>query len=116
MESILVGLELIGLKSAAIDVKRQWDSLLGITGVKPTPMYRRACPRELLERAAISALEGTKKIGCRIVQEGTTGHIHDLLNAAWEKFWSAPDEYHAWEREAIVRLKQGAVPLVTASA
>jgi hypothetical protein len=74
-------------------------------------MYRRACPGELLECAAICALEGTKKIGCRIVQERTTGEIHDLLNAAWDRFWTAPDEYHAWERAAIVRLRQGATPL-----
>lgn len=111
---MLVGLELIGLKTAAVDVKRQWDGLLGVTGVKPAPMYRRACPRELLERAAISALEGTKRIGCRIVQQGTTGHIHDLLNAAWEKFWTAPEEYHAWEREAIIRLRRGAATTAAA--
>jgi hypothetical protein len=108
METMLIGLELVGLKKEGAEVQQKWESLIGATGVRPTSLYRRACPRELLERAAIHALQGTKLIGCRIVHTGTSSPVHDLLNRAWGNFWAAPDNYHAWEREAIAKLKQSA--------
>lgn len=109
METMLIGLDLLGLQKEAAEIQRRWEALIKATGVKPTAMYRRACPRELLEQAAISALEGTNKIGCHIVRDGTARPIRDLLNTAWQKFWTAPEEYHAWEREAIAELKRRAV-------
>lgn len=108
MEAMLIGLDLLAFKSQAAEIQQKWEALIKATGVKPGPMYRRACPRELLERAAIHALEGTNLIGCCIVHNGTSSPVHDLLNTAWEKFWAAPNDYHAWEREAIAKLKQGA--------
>ena len=83
------------------------EALIKATGGKPTAMYRRACPWELLRKAAINALEGTQRIGCRIARDGSASPIRDLLNSAWQKFWTAPSEYHAWEREAIADLKRG---------
>jgi hypothetical protein len=50
-------------------------------------------------------------IGCRIVQNNTTDKVHDLLNTAWHKFWTTPNDYPQWERECIANLKQiAAVP------
>lgn len=69
-------------------------------------MYRKACPRTLIEQAAIHALEGTKKIGCRIVTENTSNGVHDLLNMAWDKFWATPANYHEWERDIMTQLKE----------
>jgi len=106
MEAILIGLDLIGFKDQASSIQQKWNALVKATGVKPTPMYRRACPMELLENAAIQALEGNKRIGCRIAQKGTTSFIHDLLNKAWEKFWAAPTDYHGWERKEIDGLRK----------
>ena len=34
----------------------------------------------------------------------TTGEVHELLNEAWERFWSAPSDYVEWERQAVERL------------
>ena len=109
MEAMLIGLALIGFTDQAAVVRKNWESLLDATGATQDPIFRRACPYMLLERAAIYALEGLKGIHCRIVAPGTTGKIHDLLNAAWDIFWSKPDEYHAWEREAVANLKEPAV-------
>ncbi len=109
MEAMLIGLDLIGFAEQASVVRKKWEGLLDATGATQDPMFRRACPYPLLERAAIHALEGLKRINCRVVTEGTTGKIHDLLNAAWEIFWSKPDEYHSWEREAVTDLKAQAV-------
>ena len=109
MEAMLIGLDLIGFTDQAAIVRKNWESLLDATGATQDPMFRRACPSMLLERAAIHALEGIKGIRCRIVAPGTTGKIHDLLNTAWDIFWSKPDEYHAWERDAVNTLKEPAV-------
>ena len=105
MEAMLIGLDLVGFTYLAEVVRKKWQSLLDATGATQNPMFRRACPSMLLERAAIHALEGLKGIHCRIVSPGTTGKIHDLLNTAWDIFWSKPDEYHAWERDAVINLK-----------
>ena len=105
MEAILIGLDLLGLTDQAEVVRKRWQGLLDATGATQDPMFRRACPYVLLQRAAIHALEGLKRINCRIVTLGTTGKIHDLLNTAWEIFWSKPNEYHAWERDAVMNLK-----------
>ena len=110
MEAILIGLDLIGFADHAAVVRRNWQGLLDATGSTQDQMFRRACPSVLLQRAAISVLEGLRGINCRIVSPGTTGKIHDLLNTAWEIFWSQPNEYHAWERDAVTNLKEQAVP------
>jgi len=107
MEAMLVGLNLLNLKKSADEIQKIWEEFINATGTKPTPLYRRACPLELLERAAIHALEGTKQIGCRIIQEDTSSQIHDILNNAWVKFWANPETYHEWERDCISRLKDG---------
>lgn len=108
MEAMLIGLDLLSFKKQAAEVQQKWEALIKATGVKPTPMYRRACPRELIERAAIHALEGTKKLGCNVVHNGMSSPVHDLLNTAWQKFWATPDNYHQWEREVIKEIKQAA--------
>lgn len=109
MEAMLIGLELIGFADHASVIRKKWQALLNATGATQGPMYRRACPSVLLERAAIHALEGLKRINCRIVTDQTTSKIHDLLNTAWDKFWSTPDEYLAWERDAVADLKKQTV-------
>lgn len=108
MEVMLIALDLVGLNAEADAVRQKWEALIGATGVRPTALYRRACPRHLLERASINALEGTKLIACRIVKPGISSPVHDLLNTAWQQFWAAPNNYHAWERDAIAKLKHGA--------
>ncbi|MBI4583218.1 MAG: hypothetical protein HY717_04265 [Planctomycetes bacterium] len=105
MEVMLLALRMIGFQSQAADIQQQWDALVKSTGAVQAPMYRKACAQPLLQQAAIHALEGTRKIGCRIVQEKTTDKVHDLLNTAWNKFWTSPNEYHQWERDWIAKLK-----------
>ncbi len=114
METMLIALDLIVFNRDAEDIHQMWDALVRSIGAVRTSMYHKACPQQILEQAAIHALEGTKKIGCRIVSAKTTGLVHDLLNTAWQKFWAEPNQYHGWEREAITKLKQRA-SLVTAT-
>ena len=107
LEAMLLGLDLLGFQKDAAAIQKMWEALVQSTGASQTPMYRKACPQQLLQQAAVHAFEGTKKIGCRIVTDSTNDPVHGLLNSAWQEFWAAPNQYHAWEREAIKMLKQG---------
>ena len=109
MEAMLIGLDLIGFSHEAADVREKWQGLLNATSAIQGSMFRRACPLELLQRTAVHALVGTKSINCRIVNERTTDKIHDLLNTAWKKFWSEPNQYLDWERDVVAELKRQAV-------
>jgi hypothetical protein len=106
MEAMLIALNLIGFKKDAAAVQVEWDALAKSTGTAQTPLYRKACPQHLLRQAADRALEGTTMIGCRIVQENSSDKVHDLLNSAWQKFWTSPNDYAQWERDRIANLKQ----------
>lgn len=112
-EAMLMALDLLGLNEHAAAIQQKWGELVESTGTAPTSMYRKACPKQLLQRAAVHALEGTKKIGCRTVNDNTKSPVHDLLNSAWEQFWIAPSGYHAWERDAICKLKSGTDSMAT---
>jgi hypothetical protein len=105
-EAMLIALDLIGFQKEAKAVQQEWDGLVKSTGATQSPLYRKACPQYLLRQAANRALEGTRMIGCRIVQANTADKVHDLLNTAWHKFWTSPNEYPQWERECIANLKQ----------
>ncbi len=105
MEVLLIGLDLIGFGDDVAVVRDRWQSLLQATGAMQAPIFRRACPYHLLESAAVHALEGLKSINCRIATLSTSGKVHDVLNNAWEIFWSKPSEYHTWERDAVLSLK-----------
>lgn len=113
MEAMLIGLDLIGFKKHAEAIHQKWDALVKSIGAIQTPMYRKACPQQLLQHAGIHTLNGTKKIGCRLVNEKTTDKVHDLLNVAWTHFWADPDDYRKWERDSIHELKQTVLVLAS---
>lgn len=108
MEAMLLGLDRLGFQKEAAKIQQTWGALVNATGAVQSPVYRKACPQRLLEHAAVHALEGTREMGCLVVNENTSGEIHGLLNAAWDEFWSSPDEYARWERERMLVLRQGA--------
>ncbi len=105
MEAILAGLNALNFKEQAADIQEKWGNLIKSIGSEQMPIYRRACPSQLIQQSVVYSLEGVKKIGCRVASENTTGMVHDLLNTAWQKFWAAPDQYPVWERETINTLK-----------
>lgn len=105
MEVMLIGLDLIGFRSDLAQIQTEWDLLIQTLGAAPTPTYRQSCPRHLLESAAIHALEGVRKIGCNIAGTNASGAICQLLNSAWQEFWTSPHLYHRWERQQIELLK-----------
>jgi hypothetical protein len=108
MEAILLGLDLLGRQAEATQVKQRWNNLIEVLGTKKTSLYLKACPRLLLEKAVVHALQGTKNVGCRLADSENVGKIQCLLNTAWGKFWESPREYHVWEKEQIRQLREAA--------
>jgi len=105
MEVILHGLNLLGHTQVAGQIRDRWSELLELIGAKQEPMYRKACPKGLLEQAALRALEGTRAIGCRLADNQARGDVHELLNEAWLVFWREPSSYGDWERQHIQNLR-----------
>lgn len=112
METLLIGLGLMGMKHEAKAIEDKWNALLQAVGSKPNANYRKAFPRNVLEQAAVHAFEGTKRIGSRVVTAATKGGVHELLSKAWETFWAAPEKYPEWERKEVSDLKAKLQPQI----
>ena len=104
MSVMLQGLELIGLAEESARIVSAWSSLLGTLGVRPESEYTWCYPKSLLKQIAEHALQGTQDIQTRIFRSDDTGTAASEMNRAWEKFWSDPVAFPAWEREAVERL------------
>jgi len=105
LEVILCALDLLGRTKEKQDISSRWNELFERIGAKQDSDYRKACPKELLEQAAVHAFEGIKAIGCRLADSKASGDVHNLLNSAWEVFWSDPSKYSKWEQEQIKELR-----------
>jgi len=106
MEAMLCALNLLGLTKDANEILDTWNGLLTRIGSRQDEAYRKACPNELLEQAAVHALEGIKAIGCRLADNNATGDVHGLLNEAWQVFWNAPTKYLDWEKSKVKELRK----------
>lgn len=106
MEALLAGLTLVGMSQEAEIIRTRWEELLFKLGYSPNELYVKACPLSLLSEAASCALEGTKGIGCAIINSPVgTRLVGDLLNKAWLEFWKSPTGYAAWEKQTLKNLK-----------
>ena len=104
MDAMLYALRLAEFTDEATRIQAHWLDLLKAIGAEPDGAHGRCYPRHLLKRIAACALEGVQGIKCRIARKDTTGEVHEILNEAWERFWSAPADYVEWERQAVERL------------
>jgi len=105
MEVMLHALNLLGRTKEADGIRKSWNELLARIDSRQDETYRKACPNDLLEQAAVCALEGTKAIGCRLADGQAKGNIHELLNEAWLVFWKDPTKYLAWEKQKVKDLR-----------
>jgi hypothetical protein len=106
MDAILMAFTLTGFDAERSEINQRWNHLINTLGAKRPSLYQRACPQHILEIAATHALEGVKKVGCKIAATDIQGEINILLNAAWKEFWNAPNQYLAWEKNQLRQAKK----------
>lgn len=101
MSAMLYGLELIGFSDASSRISTAWTAVHASLRSEPEPEYTWCFPRDLLRQIATDALAGTRELGAKILEKSDTTSIAARLNAAWERFWSAPDTFPSWERQQV---------------
>jgi hypothetical protein len=106
MQTMLYGLHLAGYVSEAQTIKQHWEQLLEMSGAKAEAEYRQCFPEQLLENIAQKAYEGVYSSGFRIASPTINQPVHNILNQAWDVFWSKPKNYASWEQNAVSELRR----------
>ena len=101
MRVMLYGLRLIGFGEEADQIEQRWNQLLSISGAEVQAEYLRCFPDNILESIAIKAYEGVYSSGFRAVSPDTDLPIHNILNQAWNVFWTTPAKFSNWEKGAV---------------
>lgn len=104
MRLMLACLRELGMTPAAGEIAAIWNRLLEDAQIKPEPEYMRCFPNPLINRLAETAKSGVEGAGCRFATEGPPGPVQGILNEAWRRFWTEPQEYVRWEQDAIRNL------------
>ena len=108
MKAILLALKLLGYNDEASNISHKWQDFLKISEMEKTPEFERAYPESVIEQAVNYAHEAATNMKCRIVNSGTCDPIYVLLNSAWNRFWTDPDNYLEWEKKQIYQIRSQA--------
>lgn len=106
MRVLLNGLRLIGFEKAALEIKQRWDTLIALSPNGSNADYYYCYPESLLDLVTQKAYEGTVGIACNIVSLENQGAICQILNSAWDAFWSNPSEFASTEKSMIELLQK----------
>jgi len=101
MEVILRALQILSFQNEATSIRQWWNDYLSALRVSPSPEFLRCFPNDLLDQAAILAVDGARAIGCAPASPSPTGQIRAALHEAWLQFWSSPTGYVQWEAETV---------------
>jgi hypothetical protein len=104
MRLMLACLGHLGMASAADEIAAIWSRLLEDAQIRPEPEYMRCFPQTLINLLVVSAKRGVEGAGCRLASDGAAGPIQSILNEAWRRFWTEPQQYVRWEQDAIRNL------------
>jgi hypothetical protein len=101
MVVILEALARLGYPKEAAKIEDKWKELLAYAGYKSDADYTICFPSTVLQTFADDAFAGYRGLNCKPSAPATGSTIHNLLNEAWERFWSAPDKFAAWEKGKV---------------
>jgi hypothetical protein len=105
MKTILHGLELIGFTTEAGEIKQKWDDFKSIINQKEPAEFAIAVPEKLLKSAAEFCLTATRQIKCEIAGPSSEGKVYKILNNSWKQFWTDPENFYEWEKNAVAEFK-----------
>jgi hypothetical protein len=90
-----------GFGEDADAVQTKWEQFLRIRGDERAPEYIWAYPQCLIDLVCDCVLEALRKMKVRTVRPGDLCAWPQLLNQAWEKFWTEAERYRSWEENRI---------------
>jgi hypothetical protein len=110
MRMLIIALNKLGFIEAASDISAKWRTIPLVAHTEPINEYQYAYPDNLMEEISELFLTGLKESGFTLaspkkLETKEPGSIIQLLNEAWDLFWSDPDLFMDWERRTIQQLK-----------
>ena len=111
MTILLDAMNVLGETQTAAAIESKWRELLSVTGHVEPADFQRYYPRHILVKCAEEAFEGFSAMQCKPWPGLADDTVRRTLNAAWDRFWSAPASYPAWEKEkaeALIPAKKSA--------
>lgn len=83
----------------ASEIESRWKELISARNFKKDADYDLCFPKDVLKQFVEQAILGYRAMNCRFSTPNSGQKVHDLLNAAWTKFWKSPKQYATWERQ-----------------
>lgn len=110
MKMLEIGLNLLGFRDTAAEIKSKWKNMPFTTVAQPVPEYQYAYPEDLMKEVASLFLKGLQESNFSIASPEKVKMIGQdsiikLLNEAWALFWKSPTTFREWEEKSIEKLK-----------
>lgn len=108
MSAILKMLELIDCKDDIAPIKKAWDGFLAIMHNDKMELFDKMYPDELITSIAENVYEGCTILALQSFPQqikNYTEPISKVINAAWNKIRTEPQEYAQWEIGEIENLQ-----------
>jgi len=104
MTVMLDALTVLNQGASAADIDSKWKRLLAVAGQSEPEDYQRYYPKPVLKKCMEEAFEGFTAMGCKPWPGNDGDTVRKTLNEAWQRFWTAPQSFAAWEKEATEAL------------
>jgi hypothetical protein len=109
MVAVFMMLEKMGHTKEVHSIQEDWKKFLTVTKNPIPSNYQYIFPQALLKELVDAVFLGCKQIDLRIYRDQVaqyTSPISKVLNDAWEKIFSDPVQYQAWEKERIKEIEE----------
>lgn len=104
MRAIFYMLDKMGHQKELVDIEASWGAFLSATNNPQPSNYDYIFPQEVITQLADYVFNGCKAIDLQVYSDQVTefgNPISKILNDAWDKSFSDPDGFVAWERDQI---------------
>ena len=105
MYAMLMMLTMIGFEAEVKLIEKAWQDFVEVMGYDPAVEYQQCYPEALLSKIVSAAEGGIEGTGMVTAKPDSQTPIVGLLNAAWQKFWRAPNGYQTWEAKQFEDLR-----------
>lgn len=101
MRVIIGGLKALHYDVETHDIEQRWTQFKASGGYTPSPEYHLYYPTDVLQAIVEEGIGGFESAGTRGYKDAPSDSVARILNQAWQRFWSDPTGYVAWEQRAV---------------